>query len=216
MSDSSLELYVALSCLNVGVGPGGTTSMVARVALVNYRGIVILDRFVKPTITVRFHDQVDSTHLSLTGGVDVALPFNAVQQEIANQLKGKILVGHCLWNDLSGTKQFLMWPGRRTSDRWVLIQCLEYRILLSILATLPSIPKLTPHAAHNHRFADIGLAVSTPALPARASASSRECASSDGSVPFGGQRLGRVRLQAELALCTPTKHIFSLLFVTLA
>ncbi len=32
-----------------------------------------------------------------------ALPFVIVQQKVAELIKGKVLVGHCLWNDLSGT-----------------------------------------------------------------------------------------------------------------
>ena len=31
-----------------------------------------------------------------------AWSFNAVQQYVANLIKGKVLIGHSLWNDLSG------------------------------------------------------------------------------------------------------------------
>lgn len=31
-----------------------------------------------------------------------AMPFDTVQQLVANLISGKILVGHSLWNDLSG------------------------------------------------------------------------------------------------------------------
>jgi hypothetical protein len=31
-----------------------------------------------------------------------AVPFNIVQQHVANIIKGNVLVGHSLWNDLSG------------------------------------------------------------------------------------------------------------------
>lgn len=31
-----------------------------------------------------------------------AAPFNVIQQHVADNIKGKILVGHGLWNDLSG------------------------------------------------------------------------------------------------------------------
>lgn len=31
-----------------------------------------------------------------------ALSFATVQQRVAQLIKGKVLVGHCLWNDLSG------------------------------------------------------------------------------------------------------------------
>ena len=66
----SNDQILALSCSNVGVGPGGTTAMLAyvfltlrllrrhltslssRVSIVNFRGNVILDTFVAPTMQV--------------------------------------------------------------------------------------------------------------------------------------------------------------------
>lgn len=67
----SNDQIIALSCSNVGVGPGGTTAMLAyvslsfcllrchltclissRVSIVNFRGNVILDTFVAPTMQV--------------------------------------------------------------------------------------------------------------------------------------------------------------------
>lgn len=35
-----------------------------------------------------------------------AWAFNAVQQYVANLIKGKVLVGHGIWNDLSGETSF--------------------------------------------------------------------------------------------------------------
>jgi RNA exonuclease 4 len=32
-----------------------------------------------------------------------ALPFNSVQQRVSELIKGKVLIGHSLWNDLSGS-----------------------------------------------------------------------------------------------------------------
>jgi len=66
------EQFISLSCINVGVGPGGTTSMLAcvfslpmtfcqlnliyficsRVSIVNYIGETILDTYVTPTMPV--------------------------------------------------------------------------------------------------------------------------------------------------------------------
>lgn len=66
----SNDQILALSCSNVGVGPGGTTAMLAyvflsfplltvvslvhlsRVAVVDFKGSVILDTFVSPTMQV--------------------------------------------------------------------------------------------------------------------------------------------------------------------
>ncbi|ESK98005.1 nucleotide-binding protein frt1 [Moniliophthora roreri MCA 2997] len=91
----------AISCINVGVGPGGTTSMLARIAIVDYRGQVILDTYVAPTMKV-------TDYRTQTTGIQPvhlcgrqAAPFNTVQQHVANIIKGHIIVGHSIWNDLS-------------------------------------------------------------------------------------------------------------------
>ncbi|KAF5375292.1 hypothetical protein D9758_000359 [Tetrapyrgos nigripes] len=92
----------SISCINVGVGPGGTTSMLARIAIVDYRGQTVLDTYVAPTMKVTEYRTaqtgIEPGHLHGTN----AVPFNAVQQMVANTIKGQILVGHSLWNDLSG------------------------------------------------------------------------------------------------------------------
>jgi RNA exonuclease 4 len=44
--------YVAIDCEMVGTGPKGTEDLLARVAIVNYLGQVLLDVFVKPTLRV--------------------------------------------------------------------------------------------------------------------------------------------------------------------
>lgn len=94
--------YVSLSCLCVGVGPGGTTSMLARVAIVSWFGTVQFEAFVSPGTHV-----VTDYRTSITGITEQdlsspeALPFNTVQQRVAELIKGKVLIGHCLWNDLS-------------------------------------------------------------------------------------------------------------------
>ena len=41
--------YVAIDCEMVGVGPKGAEDLLARVAIVNYLGQVLLDAFVKPS-----------------------------------------------------------------------------------------------------------------------------------------------------------------------
>ncbi|KAG1758329.1 hypothetical protein EDD22DRAFT_981468 [Suillus occidentalis] len=97
---SSLQTYpvpssdkiLALSCTNVGVGPGGTTAMLARVSVVDYKGQVILDTYVSPTM------QVSDYRTATTADTPA---FTQVQQHVADLIKGKVLVGHSLWNDLS-------------------------------------------------------------------------------------------------------------------
>ncbi|KAJ7587415.1 ribonuclease H-like domain-containing protein [Mycena floridula] len=90
-----------MSCLTIGIGPGGTTSMLARVAIVNYQGQTVLDTYVVPTMKVTdYPTATTGIQLShLTG--NNAIQFSVVQEHVANLLKGNILVGHSLWNDLS-------------------------------------------------------------------------------------------------------------------
>ncbi|KAJ4484802.1 ribonuclease H-like domain-containing protein [Lentinula edodes] len=93
--------YYAISCINVGVGPGGTTSMLARIAIVDFRGNTILDTYVSPTMKITEYRTattgIEPAHLSSRN----AASFNTVQQYVANIIKGHILVGHSIWNDLS-------------------------------------------------------------------------------------------------------------------
>ncbi|KAF8632570.1 hypothetical protein AX15_001780 [Amanita polypyramis BW_CC] len=134
----NFEQFLALSCINVGVGPGGTTSMVARVALVDYQGHVVFDRFVTPTLPVTDY------RTSATGIIEdeltssEALSFPVVQQYVANLIKGKTLVGHSLWNDLSVLG--IPHPAAATRDVALYQKCLE-------------------DAAADRRSADLGLAV---------------------------------------------------------
>ncbi|KAF8739294.1 hypothetical protein AX14_010078 [Amanita brunnescens Koide BX004] len=100
-STPSPEQFLALSCINVGVGPGGTTSMVARVALVDYQGHIVLDKFVTPTLPVTDYRSSATGITEEELASSEALSFPVVQQHVANLIKGKILVGHSLWNDLS-------------------------------------------------------------------------------------------------------------------
>ncbi|TFK77173.1 hypothetical protein BDN72DRAFT_30659 [Pluteus cervinus] len=95
--------FVAISCVNVGVGPGGTTSMLARVALVDYKGHVLLDHYVQPTPGVTLTDcRTASTGITYEDLYsDNSLSFSEVQMKVGKMVKGKILVGYCIWNDLS-------------------------------------------------------------------------------------------------------------------
>ncbi|EMD41973.1 hypothetical protein CERSUDRAFT_102358 [Gelatoporia subvermispora B] len=97
----SPELFLGLACTCVGCGPGGSTSMLARVAIVDYRGQEIFCTYVQPTLTV-------SDYRTGTTGIEAAnlQPGNAktfpeVQSQVARLIQGKILVGHALWQDLS-------------------------------------------------------------------------------------------------------------------
>ncbi|KAJ2773808.1 3'-5' exonuclease [Coemansia nantahalensis] len=91
--------YLAIDCEMVGAGFKGSRSILARVSIVNYHGHVVLDTFVAPMEPV-------TDYRTWVSGIrkqdlDGGRPFKDVQQEVADLLKDKVLVGHALRNDLS-------------------------------------------------------------------------------------------------------------------
>lgn len=98
--------HIALDCEFVGsrIGPGVTEeSVLARVSIVNYFGTVLMDDFVKPRKGQRITDF--RTWVSGVTAKDVlynpdALDFDQAVTKVADLLKGRVLVGHALSNDL--------------------------------------------------------------------------------------------------------------------
>ncbi|KAG8542099.1 hypothetical protein GDO81_027459 [Engystomops pustulosus] len=93
-----LTKIVAMDCEMVGVGPEGEESILARVSIVNRFGKCVYDKFVKPTEKVTDYRTAVSgiRPENIRNGED----FKVVQHEVAEILKGRILVGHALHNDL--------------------------------------------------------------------------------------------------------------------
>ncbi|ORX58115.1 hypothetical protein DM01DRAFT_1333780 [Hesseltinella vesiculosa] len=90
--------FVAIDCEMVGVGPGGTESALARASLVNYNGAVLLDTFVKPQEAV-------TDYRTFVSGVTPellkdAMSFKEAQEQVAEIIKDRILIGHAVQNDL--------------------------------------------------------------------------------------------------------------------
>ncbi|KAI0778446.1 ribonuclease H-like domain-containing protein [Trametes elegans] len=97
----SPDKFLGLATTSVGCGPGGGTPMIARVAVVDYRGQSIFCTYVLPTNPV-------TDYRTSTTGIQAsdlqpgnALPWKDVQQRVAQLVRDKILVGHTLWQDLS-------------------------------------------------------------------------------------------------------------------
>lgn len=97
-SDSSLTDEVAMDCEMVGVSPQGNKSALGRVTLVNKWGNVVYDEYVRPV------DRVVDFRTEISGirprDLRKAKDFPTVQKKVAELIKGKILVGHALRNDL--------------------------------------------------------------------------------------------------------------------
>lgn len=95
-----LGKYVAIDCEMVGVGPDGTDSALARVSLVNFHGAVLLDCYVKPQEKVtdyRTHvSGIEPKHLES----DEALTFKEAQFKTEAIIRGRVLIGHAVYNDL--------------------------------------------------------------------------------------------------------------------
>ncbi|GMM29074.1 putative 3'-5' exonuclease [Martiniozyma asiatica (nom. inval.)] len=91
--------YIAIDCEFVGVGPDGRESELARVSIVNFFGNVIYDSFVKPRSTVTDW----RTWVSGVSKSDMknAVTFFEAQKVVADLIKGKVLIGHDVQNDLS-------------------------------------------------------------------------------------------------------------------
>lgn len=95
--------YVALDCEMVGIGPSPqTTSQLARVSIVNFHGHQIYDSFVLPELPV-------TDYRTSVSGITAALlakgrPLEEVRDDVVTLLKGRVLVGHAVKNDLTVLK----------------------------------------------------------------------------------------------------------------
>ncbi|XP_006776591.1 PREDICTED: RNA exonuclease 4 [Myotis davidii] len=109
---SGLTKALAMDCEMVGVGPTGEESLAARVSIVNQYGKCVYDKYIKPTQPVTDYrtavSGVRPEHLQRGEA------FAVVQKEVAEMLRGRILVGHSLHNDLKVL--FLDHPRKKVRD----------------------------------------------------------------------------------------------------
>lgn len=103
---------VAMDCEMVGVGTLGRDSIVARVSVVNQCGHRLYDKYVAPT------EKVTDYRTAVSGirpkDLQKGESFKVVQREISELIKGRILVGHAVHNDLKVL--YLDHPRRSTRD----------------------------------------------------------------------------------------------------
>ncbi|KAL4204706.1 hypothetical protein AMTRI_Chr01g133330 [Amborella trichopoda] len=103
---------VAMDCEMVGVSSQGTKSALGRVTLVNAWGNVIYDEHVRPIErVVDFRSEISGIR---PHNLRKAKDFWTVQKHVADLMKGRILVGHALHNDLKAL--LLSHPKKDTRD----------------------------------------------------------------------------------------------------
>lgn len=95
--DNEVTKAIGLDCEMVGVGLRGRDSALARVCIVNSRGSVLYDEYVKP------QERVVDYRTQFSGITEEHLlnakPFKTVQTEVAKMIKDKVIVGHDLRHD---------------------------------------------------------------------------------------------------------------------
>lgn len=94
------DIYFALDCEMVGVGPEGLDSALARLSIINWDKELVLDTYVKVKEKVTdyrtFVSGIRQEHIES----ESAMTLKEVQKAASQILRGKILIGHGLENDL--------------------------------------------------------------------------------------------------------------------
>ncbi|KAH6577221.1 hypothetical protein BASA50_006548 [Batrachochytrium salamandrivorans] len=105
--------HVAIDCEMVGAGPNGSRSMLARVSIVNFHGYTILDAYALPEEPITdYRTEFSGIRPSILKRL--GRPFKEVQQEVAEIIKDRILIGHAIKYDLTALR--LHHPSRLIRD----------------------------------------------------------------------------------------------------
>lgn len=101
VSQEEKDMYVALDAEMVGVGVDGLDSEIARVAIVDWDGRVLMDTYVRPTRPVTdyrtFVSGITAEDLDGASVIDI----DECRGRVLEILDGRVLVGHALKNDLT-------------------------------------------------------------------------------------------------------------------
>ena len=94
------QSFVAMDCEMVGVGKDGTQSALARISILDYYGNVVMDEYIKPGRKVTDYRSFVSGITPEILHTKAKLSFAACRKQVIKLLRGKVLVGHALENDL--------------------------------------------------------------------------------------------------------------------
>lgn len=101
LSEEEKAKYVALDCEMVGTGSSGKRSVLARASMTDWNGNVLMDTFVTvPERVTDFRTHVSGVTAKLIRSKNKAIDPSECREKVASILKGKVLVGHALKNDL--------------------------------------------------------------------------------------------------------------------
>ncbi|KAH9309503.1 hypothetical protein KI387_037414, partial [Taxus chinensis] len=96
--DCSMTGALAIDCEMVGVGSDGRKNALARVTVVNVWGNAVYDEYVRPLeFVTNFRSNISGVRAH---NLRKAEDLWTVQKKVSELIKGRILVGHALHNDL--------------------------------------------------------------------------------------------------------------------
>jgi RNA exonuclease 4 len=156
------DMYFALDCEMVGVGPEGLDSALARVSIVNWDGQIVLDTYVRvdePVTDYRtFISGIKEEHVTS----DRAMPLDYVQNLVAGILRGKILIGHGLENDLKALCLNHPWTDIRDTAKYAPFMT---KVETSSILSLVDAPELRPRKLKDLAYEKLGMEIQVMGVP---------------------------------------------------
>lgn len=92
--------FLAMDCEMVGVGKDGTQSALARISILDYYGNVVMDEYIKPGRKVTDYRSFVSGITPDILQTKAKMNFATCRKQVIKLLRGKVLIGHALENDL--------------------------------------------------------------------------------------------------------------------
>lgn len=155
------DLYFALDCEMVGIGPDGLNSAVGRVTIVNWENQIVLDTYVKvpaPVTDYRTHISGITKEMLQPRPGHSLMTFTEVREKVQSILRGKILIGHGLENDLKALGLYHPWTDIRDTATYSLYMR-EFRDPVTDCVTL------APKKLRDLAWERLGRQIQNPGVP---------------------------------------------------